>query len=362
MKNMNRQLDCLYSITDLIGNSRDIESVLRKVVAFLPQGYADPQSVRARILFEGREFQTCDFSETSRKQHAELVVDDRHLGSLEVFSLGTRVRFSRGDQAFLSAVADQLAKTVERLKARQIQKDILSLASHELRTPLAVTRNCLYLLAKNDSIKLSEEAQRYTAMAERNCDRMIRLINDYLDLDKIESGRMEFKSSPLDLVPLVEEAIQANQSLAEVSGTRYVLVKSPAHVQVSAEAGRLTQVMANLLSNAAKVSPRGSRVEISVTQHAGKVRVAVRDHGPGVAENFRSRIFQKFASRPVGSQKKGSGLGLSISRAIVEAHGGEMGFDMPDGGAVFYFDLPALRAKGTAATAQDTAAPTQTAG
>ncbi len=342
MKNLNRQLDCLYSITDLIGGSRDIESVLRKVVAFLPQGYPDPKSVRARISFEDRKFPAEDFPETSRKQCAELLVDGRHVGSLDVFSLKKRSCFSKEEQAFLTAVADQTGKAVERLKARQLQKDILSLASHELRTPLATIRNALYLLTRNESLVLPEEARCYVAMAERNCDRMIRLINDYLDLDKIECGRMEFKRTPLALTPLVEEAIQENQSTAEVSGIRYILVNSPANVQVFAEAGRLTQVLANLLSNAAKVSPPGSRVEISITRRAGLVRVAVRDHGPGVPENFRGRIFQKFASRPVGGQKKGSGLGLSISKAIVEAHGGEMGFaNMPDGGAVFYFDLPA---------------------
>jgi DNA-binding response OmpR family regulator len=180
-------------------------------------------------------------------------------------------------------------------------------------------------------------------IAFNNSERLVRLINDILDMEKIESGKMVFEIAPTPLMPLIEQAIEANQSYAEQYGVALTLKHALPDAMANIDSDRTIQVLTNLISNAAKFSPRGSAVELSVVRLEGKIRVSVEDHGPGISEEFSSRIFQKFAQADSSDtrQKGGTGLGLSISKAIVERFGGELGFETEIGkGTTFYFDLP----------------------
>jgi signal transduction histidine kinase len=153
---------------------------------------------------------------------------------------------------------------------------------------------------------------------------------------------MTFNLRPVDLRSLLEQAIDASQAHAGQLGIKLLLQGAPAGARVRVDSDRMMQVMTNLLSNAAKFSPRGETVVVEASRSIGGVRVGVTDRGPGVPEEFHDRIFQKFA-QAASSDRGGSGLGLSITKAIVEHMSGRVGFESEPGRTTFYFDLPEWR-------------------
>jgi signal transduction histidine kinase len=176
-----------------------------------------------------------------------------------------------------------------------------------------------------------------------NTERLLGLINDLLDMDKIQSGALQFDMRPQEIMPLVEQAVEANRGYAEQYGVSCLIEQRLPGAMASVDAARFLQVLANLLSNAAKFSRPGGSVEVSVTVEGGGVRVAVTDHGSGIPESLRERIFEKFTQGDASDtrHKGGTGLGLSISKSLVEKMGGEIGFTSQVGqGATFYFTLP----------------------
>ena len=232
------------------------------------------------------------------------------------------------------------SKEIERLKA-----EFVSTVSHELRTPLTALIGALGLLDRQVAGKLAADAAMFLGMARQNSERLAMLINNILDIEKIESGRMEFRLDAVAIRPLLERAVTLNTPYAEKLGVRFEMGVADDAI-VSGDADRLLQVLTNLMSNGAKFSPAGAPVTVSAKVNDGIVRVSVADNGPGVPEEFRGRIFGKFAQAD-GSDtrgKGGTGLGLSISRAIVEGLGGKVDYEsIPGRGATFYFELPLRR-------------------
>jgi PAS domain S-box-containing protein len=231
----------------------------------------------------------------------------------------------------------------ERKKLDQIKSDFVSVVSHELRTPLTSIRGSLGLLAGGVAGEIAEPARGLIEIAAKNSDRLVRLINDILDVEKVESGSMHFRFQLVDLAALIAQAVESNQAYAQPFDVRFAVIPPLPEVRVRADPDRLLQVLANLLSNAAKFSPRGGQVEIAVTARAGRVAIAVTDHGKGIPPDFHHRVFERFAQADASStrQKGGTGLGLSIAKAIVERHGGHIGFaTRPEAGTTFTFDLP----------------------
>jgi len=229
-------------------------------------------------------------------------------------------------------------KRVERLKM-----EFIATVSHELRTPLTAIRGSLGLIAGGVTGELSGQTAALVNIAYKNSERLLRLINDLLDIEKSEAGRLEFAMEPLALLPLVEQAIETNRPFGAQFGVTFTCVQPAPDVWVKGDSNRLTQVLTNLLSNAAKFSPVDDSVCIAVTAHNQTVRVAVTNHGPPIAESFRNRIFMKFAQADTSDtrQRSGTGLGLSISKAIIERLGGVINYETGDTtGTTFYFDLP----------------------
>jgi PAS domain S-box-containing protein len=250
-----------------------------------------------------------------------------------------------GLYAFLTDVSE--GKRLARLK-----NEFVSTVSHELRTPLTSIRGSLGLIEGGVAGVLPEKAKNLVSVAKNNCERLIRLINDILDIEKIESGKMDFDMKPMELMPVVRQSLVDNEGYARTQGCVFVLAQEEPAAMVSGDRDRLLQVIANLVSNAAKYAPPGSNVEISVKSTGTRLRVSVTDRGPGIPIAFRGRIFQKFSQADSSDTRKkgGSGLGLSIAKAIVEHHGGEIGFTTRTvedttgmGGTTFWFELPALR-------------------
>ncbi|WP_426010661.1 ATP-binding protein [Caulobacter sp. DWR2-3-1b2] len=249
-------------------------------------------------------------------------------------------RFDLASGAYVVAAVRDMS---ERRRIEQMKSEFVSTVSHELRTPLTSIAGSLGLLAGGAGGELSERTGRLVGIAHANSQRLVRLINDILDTEKIESGQMTFAMEAMDVVELARRALDAMQGLADELGVKLVLTASEA-LTVRGDADRLAQVLTNLLSNAAKFSPKDATVEVSISRlEAGRARVSVRDHGPGVPESFRQRIFSKFAQADGSDTRRlgGTGLGLAICREIVERHGGRIFFDSPPGeGATFHVDLP----------------------
>jgi PAS domain S-box-containing protein len=232
----------------------------------------------------------------------------------------------------------------ERKQVDQMKSEFVSTVSHELRTPLTSIAGSLGLLSGGAAGELPERAIRLIKIAHSNSERLVRLINDILDIEKIESGKIVFNIAPVPLRPLLEQAVQANQAFAEEFGVSLAIEPGCEEAVVIADADRLMQVVTNLLSNAAKFSPAGEVVTVAVTPLDRRYRISVQDRGPGIPEEFKARIFSKFAQADSSDtrQKGGTGLGLSIVREIVTRLGGAVGFDSPpEGGTIFYVDLPA---------------------
>ncbi|MDB0542235.1 response regulator [Ralstonia solanacearum] len=252
--------------------------------------------------------------------------------------------WSTGSAARISLVVRDLSepRRLERLK-----DEFLSTISHELRTPLTSVLGALGLLAGGVAGELPEHARRLTEVAQRNGERLGRLIDDVLDLTKLEADRMTLNLRVHELLPLLEEAVQANTDYARRLGrTLRVVASPPPGLQVEVDANRLLQVMANLLSNAVKHSPPDRPVEIRCHRAQGRIRIAVRDHGPGIDPAFRVRLFEKFSQAEQADRRAGAGagtgLGLHISRLLVERMGGKISAVSTTGhGAEFVVDLPA---------------------
>jgi signal transduction histidine kinase len=242
----------------------------------------------------------------------------------------------------------------EQRRLEALKDDFVSMVSHELRTPLTSIHGALGLLESKFGAALPEDARRLVDVARRNSQRLARLVDNVLDLQRMQSGALAFDVKELCLQPLLQSAVETNQPYAARLGVRLRLDAVP-DVHVVADSDRLIQVVTNLVSNAAKCSPAGETVVVSAERTRTHARVRVTDSGPGIPENFRPRVFERFAQADGSTTRRadGSGLGLSISKAIVERLGGTIGFDTCQTGTTFYFDVPLAAAPAEAPPCND---------
>lgn len=252
-------------------------------------------------------------------------------------------------QSSFNSMAQTVLQNMEDLKALDNAKsEFLSIASHELRTPMTSIKGSLGLLNSGVMGDLPPEAQGLLQIAETETDRLVRLINDLLDMAKIEAGKLPLKSSWQSLEDLLQETKQGLQGLATTAGVT-LETECPTEVEVFIDKDRIQQVITNLASNAIKFSPKGRSVVLGFHVEAPQfVRVFVRDQGRGISPEDQKRIFEKFrqATSSDNPLVKGTGLGLAIAKALVEQHNGSIGVQSSPGkGSVFYFTLPLWRAK-----------------
>jgi PAS domain S-box-containing protein len=249
-----------------------------------------------------------------------------------------------GDGVFFSVFLHDVSqrKEVERMKS-----EFVSTVSHELRTPLTAISASLSLLAMGMAGDLPDDAKGLVDVASASSERLVRLIGDVLDIQKMEAGQMAYRREDQAMLPIVEGAVAAMDSFAAQAGVTLAFEAGEGAAKLRAEVDRdrITQVLTNLLSNAIKFSETGSEVLTRLSDAGGKLRIAVIDHGAGIPEAFRGRIFQRFAQADSADSRKkgGTGLGLSICQAIVEEHGGRIWFETEEGaGTSFFVELPAL--------------------
>jgi PAS domain S-box-containing protein len=231
----------------------------------------------------------------------------------------------------------------QQLEADRVKQEFTSTLSHELRTPLTSIIGSLQLINSGVFGEPDKEILELTTIAERNGQRLLDLINDILDVEKIESGKLNLDLQVVPLDELVRESLVLNRAFAERFHVRLGPAGELLPAPVTLDRKRVLQVMTNLLSNAAKFSPEGGAVEVTMQERDGQVRVSVHDRGPGIPENFRGRIFGRFAQADMSAtrQKGGTGLGLAICKRLIEMMSGRIGFDDREGGGTtFWFELP----------------------
>jgi len=230
----------------------------------------------------------------------------------------------------------------ERKRMDRMKNEFISTVSHELRTPLTAVSGALGLVVGGAAGALPEQMREMLEIAHKNSQRLGGLINDLLDMEKLVAGKMRFEMQVQALQPLLEQAIQDNQAYADRFAVRLRLTRGAGDTLVALDAQRVQQIMANLLSNAAKFSPEGSEVVVAAAHIEDRVRVSVTDRGPGIPKAFYPRIFEKFAQADASDtrQQGGSGLGLAITRELVERMDGNIGFDsVPGQETTFWFEF-----------------------
>lgn len=248
----------------------------------------------------------------------------------------------RGDSQPDHLIA-QVQDITERKEMERLKNEFISVVSHELRTPLTSIRGSLGLLLGVFTQELPQKVRSLIEIAYNNCERLIPLINDILDIDKIASGHMRFEMQEESVAMLTAQAVQANEAYARKFNVSMVVAPIDEKLRVVVDAARYQQVLSNLLSNACKFSPHGGIIEVSAQAHDGRVTIAVRDYGTGIPEEFQARVFSKFsqADSSASRAKGGTGLGLHIVKQLVEQMHGTIEFTTVVGrGTTFRVKFP----------------------
>lgn len=229
------------------------------------------------------------------------------------------------------------------INEERMKSEFISMVSHELRSPLTSIKGSMGLLLSRAAGELPSKARALLEISHRNADRLVLIINDILDLEKISTGQLEFNLEETDIAELLRETSAANSSLEQRHGVRIQVETTDTPMQVTTDPNRVIQVLTNFLSNAAKFSKPGERITIRAEENDDELRISVSDRGQGIPASEEHKVFQRFAdlSNSKRAEKGGTGLGLSVCKAIVENLGGKIGFDSREGfGTTFYFTLP----------------------
>jgi PAS domain S-box-containing protein len=245
------------------------------------------------------------------------------------------IRNSRNEIVGLVQIARDIT---ESRRQAQLKDEFIATVSHELRTPLTAILGSVGCLVGGAAGALPASAGHMLTIALNNCRRLMRIVNDILDMERIEAGRMICDCQPVECRSLALQTIEANQSFAATYGVALRLDKAASQGIVYADPERLAQVLTNLLSNAVKFSPRDSEVVMSVESGDQTVCIGVRDHGPGIPDDYRERIFEKFVQVDATDRRRrgGTGLGLPITKGIVDQLDGQITFEpAADGGTIF---------------------------
>ena len=270
-----------------------------------------------------------------------ILAGEEVVGVLEFFA-ARPLEASEQLLALMAQIGTQLGRVVERQRIDRAKDEFTSVVSHELRTPLTAIRGSLGLLGGGALGPLSEGGQKLVEMAISNTDRLVRLINDILDIERIDAGRIDIDPEPCDAELLVKHALASFDQIA--AAAEVTLTADAQAAPLIADPHYLHQTLTNLISNAIKFSPAGAVVHVSAEARDGHVHFSVRDQGRGIPREHLDAIFRRFhqVDGSDSREKGGTGLGLAICRGIVERHGGRIWAESePGAGATFSFVLPA---------------------
>lgn len=291
------------------------------------------------------------------------------------FEEAIRVSSSEGDRYLLPRAipvyeaqggivgATVILQDVTRLRRfDELKNDMVATVAHEFRTPLTSLRMAIHLCLEQAVGPVTEKQADLLYAAREDCERLQAMVDDLLDLSRIETGRVEMRKRPASVVALMEATLETHRVLSEERGVQLNVAPLPADEEVFADPERVALVLSNLVSNALRHTPAGGQITLSAHPTNGWVRFEVTDTGAGIAEEYRSHLFEKFFRVP-GTPADGAGLGLFIAKEIVEGHGGEIGVKSEEGrGSTFWFTLPLATRHDTKETRNDSAASSHSRG
>jgi len=319
-----------------IGKVRDASGAYETRPLFIVSLARNRLLVSARLM--GVMVERKQAEEILRNREEELRKHRDHLGELV-----------EDRTAELKRTNERLAKEVdERRRAEDLKDEFVSTVSHELRTPLAITKEGVSLLMDGVAGGLSDRQMKVLTTARANIDRLQNIINDLLDISKIEAGKLKIQRRRADLCEVVSQAVGPIQSMVDKKGLALQVLVPQSPVEAYVDPLRITQVFTNLVHNAIKFTHEGT-ITVALEASEGEVVCFVRDTGIGIAEDDLPKLFHKFTQigRRHGAGTKGTGLGLTISKRIVELHRGRMRVESQLGqGTTFHFTLPILDAEG----------------
>jgi signal transduction histidine kinase len=245
------------------------------------------------------------------------------------------------DQGAVIGATVVLQDVTRLVRFDELKNDLVATVAHEFRTPLTSLRMAIHILTEGTVGRINEAQADMLYSAREDCERLQNIVDDLLDLSRIQAGKVEVSPAAISSKALVEGTVAAREGSAKEAGVQLRAEIAEPVLPVLADPERVSLVFDNLIGNAVRHSPRGAAVTVRALPDGGKVRFEVADQGPGIAAEYRDRIFEKFFRVP-GTKGEGIGLGLYISREIVRAHGGEMGVvsGEPGKGAQFWFTLP----------------------
>ena len=255
-------------------------------------------------------------------------------------------------QRALEALSRQVVSQLElRLKIRELKEmdnikdEFISMVSHELRTPITAIHGSLSLLKSVFATKIEDKPRELIEIADRNSDRLLSLVNDILDVTKIDAGKMDLDIQTMLVKDILLEAKMLNDPYIDHCECHLKInpEAASASTELKVDKNRIHQILTNLISNAAKFSPRGAEIELNAEVNADNVMISVLDTGPGISAEVQKTLFERFSKLTTKSDKalRGTGLGLYITKNLVEAHGGKVGCESKPGqGSRFFFTIP----------------------
>lgn len=239
--------------------------------------------------------------------------------------------------------AGNIRDITEKREIERLRREYVSSISHELRTPITSIKGTLGLIKGGICGKLPDKAMEMIDIASKNSERLLRIINDLLDMEKIDAGKMDINLNSVDITKCIAQSLESIKVFGYNNSLNFNFINPNPAIRVYADSERLIQVLVNLLSNAAKFSPPGDTIEISMKRSEGRVHVSITDHGPGITEEFKNRIFKMFSQSDSSDMrsKGGTGLGLSISKGLIEKMGGAIKFNsIPGAATTFSIEIP----------------------
>ena len=290
---------------------------------------AEVERVRGQVLAGKGPYVPSGFEEAVRVESSE---GDRHL-----LPRATPLYSEQGGVVGVTLVLQDVTRL---MRFDELKNDLVATVAHEFRTPLTSLRMAIHLCAEEVVGPLTEKQADLMHAARQDCERLQSIVDDLLDLSRIQAGRMPLKLRPLEAGELLENAASVLRGSAEKAGVELAVVPPEKAFAVQGDPERVALVLTNLVANALRHTAAGGRVELSAGSSGGQARFLVKDNGEGIAPEHLDRIFEKFYRVP-GGRSEGVGLGLYIAREIVEAHGGAIGVaSEPGKGSSFWFTLP----------------------
>jgi PAS domain S-box-containing protein len=271
---------------------------------------------------------------TSNEDPLEVSMVSRTNGTIETL---WSAHWSEEEKSTFCVIHDM----TDRKRAEKLRQEVTAMITHDLRTPLSTINNVLDFFESGHSGSFDEKGRRYVLMAKRNADRMVSLINDLLDIEKIKSGMMHLEIDVIALTRVFKTCSDISAGIAEEMNVK--LVFEPTDILVAADESRLDRVLTNLVANAIRYSPKGGTVRISARKQRNAILIEVQDQGPGIPADMIESVFERFqqVTGQLDKSKGGSGLGLTICKAIIELHGGKIWAESKGAGSTFAFTLPA---------------------